>query len=94
MGLEPTTPCLQSRCSSQLSYVPWAAQGYAIALASSSPANLDEQGRRRDGLLAFRAVKELANGIGMPCVPGRLVEHVQKHPAEIGPLLCPARHVE
>ena len=23
MGLEPTTPCLQSRCSSQLSYVPW-----------------------------------------------------------------------
>jgi hypothetical protein len=25
MGLEPTTPCLQSRCSSQLSYVPWTA---------------------------------------------------------------------
>jgi hypothetical protein len=24
MGLEPTTPCLQSRCSSQLSYVPGA----------------------------------------------------------------------
>ena len=23
IGLEPTTPCLQSRCSSQLSYVPW-----------------------------------------------------------------------
>ena len=23
MGLEPTTPCLQSRCSSQLSYIPW-----------------------------------------------------------------------
>jgi hypothetical protein len=23
MGIEPTTPCLQSRCSSQLSYVPW-----------------------------------------------------------------------
>jgi hypothetical protein len=22
MGLEPTTSCLQSRCSSQLSYVP------------------------------------------------------------------------
>ena len=22
MGFEPTTPCLQSRCSSQLSYVP------------------------------------------------------------------------
>ena len=22
MGLEPTTPCLQSRCSSRLSYVP------------------------------------------------------------------------
>ncbi len=25
MGFEPTTPCLQSRCSSQLSYVPVAA---------------------------------------------------------------------
>lgn len=23
MGLEPTTPCLQSRCSRQLSYSPW-----------------------------------------------------------------------
>jgi hypothetical protein len=22
MGLEPTTPCMQSRCSSQLSYIP------------------------------------------------------------------------
>jgi len=22
MGLEPTTPCLQSRCSSRLSYIP------------------------------------------------------------------------
>ena len=29
MGLEPTTPCLQSRCSSQLSYVPAGWQGYA-----------------------------------------------------------------
>ena len=27
MGLEPTTPCLQSRCSSQLSYVPATARG-------------------------------------------------------------------
>ena len=27
MGLEPTTPCLQSRCSSQLSYVPRIAGG-------------------------------------------------------------------
>ncbi len=26
MGLEPTTPCLQSRCSSQLSYVPESVQ--------------------------------------------------------------------
>src|SRR5207247_2264313 len=26
MGLEPTTPCLQSRCSSQLSYVPVCSQ--------------------------------------------------------------------
>ena len=29
MGLEPTTPCLQSRCSSQLSYVPEAHSAYA-----------------------------------------------------------------
>ena len=28
MGLEPTTPCLQSRCSSQLSYVPGVTTGY------------------------------------------------------------------
>src|SRR5437879_3142817 len=27
MGIEPTTPCLQSRCSSQLSYVPAARPG-------------------------------------------------------------------
>jgi hypothetical protein len=29
MGLEPTTPCLQSRCSSQLSYVP---EGPSVAI--------------------------------------------------------------
>ena len=29
MGLEPTTPCLQSRCSSQLSYVPGLARHWA-----------------------------------------------------------------
>jgi hypothetical protein len=28
MGLEPTTPCLQSRCSRQLSYVPGEERGY------------------------------------------------------------------
>ncbi len=27
MGIEPTTPCLQSRCSSQLSYSPEAGEG-------------------------------------------------------------------
>ena len=35
MGLEPTTPCLQSRCSSQLSYVPvrsFAARVAALAV--------------------------------------------------------------
>ncbi len=30
MGLEPTTPCLQSRCSSQLSYVPRADNSYWV----------------------------------------------------------------
>src|SRR5215208_933772 len=29
MGLEPTSPCLQSRCSSQLSYVPEGGQSLA-----------------------------------------------------------------
>ncbi len=33
MGLEPTTPCLQSRCSSQLSYVPWSEPGYGFGVA-------------------------------------------------------------
>ena len=33
MGLEPTTPCLQSRCSSQLSYVPeWGVARIAAGL--------------------------------------------------------------
>ena len=36
MGLEPTTPCLQSRCSSQLSYVPWPATRPNRALAAVS----------------------------------------------------------
>src|SRR5262245_50345868 len=31
MGLEPTTPCLQSRCSSQLSYVPVGRSSYSDA---------------------------------------------------------------
>jgi hypothetical protein len=31
MGLEPTTPCLQSRCSSQLSYVPQCGETPRIA---------------------------------------------------------------
>ena len=33
MGLEPTTPCLQSRCSSQLSYVPGDLERYRWASA-------------------------------------------------------------
>ena len=47
MGLEPTTPCLQSRCSSQLSYVPGAVQ-VALGLASWSinSAAGDRAGRR------------------------------------------------
>jgi hypothetical protein len=39
MGLEPTTPCLQSRCSSQLSYVP---------LRSSMPRSREEPGGELD----------------------------------------------
>ena len=37
MGLEPTTPCLQSRCSSQLSYSPsdhGVAHGPALVIGS------------------------------------------------------------
>jgi site-specific DNA recombinase len=41
MGLEPTTPCLQSRCSSQLSYIPvprstWRAVRPAVAAHTST----------------------------------------------------------
>ena len=40
VGVEPTTPCLQSRCSSQLSYTPmlgspeqtWTADPYIISV--------------------------------------------------------------
>ena len=38
MGIEPTTPCLQSRCSSQLSYSP--DQRWSLALNSESAAIL------------------------------------------------------
>ena len=40
MGLEPTTPCLQSRCSSQLSYVPGANQGSGGSTGSPASATL------------------------------------------------------
>ena len=35
MGLEPTTPCLQSRCSSQLSYVP--VTGVSVGATRTGP---------------------------------------------------------
>src|SRR5207249_949721 len=38
MGLEPTTPCLQSRCSSQLSYVPAGRSSYARQVVTTPPA--------------------------------------------------------
>ena len=44
MGLEPTTPCLQSRCSSQLSYVPGAVQASA-----RSPVRVHQLGFGRPG---------------------------------------------
>ena len=37
MGLEPTTSCLQSRCSSQLSYAPWLATRQPTEEATDSP---------------------------------------------------------
>jgi hypothetical protein len=41
MGLEPTTPCLQSRCSSQLSYVPEnARRGQAAPSLARTPPRL------------------------------------------------------
>ena len=36
MGLEPTTPCLQSRCSSQLSYVPGTSHGSDRRVSSTT----------------------------------------------------------
>ena len=43
MGLEPTTPCLQSRCSSQLSYVP---AGHVAGTRGPSPRRDDVNGER------------------------------------------------
>ena len=48
MGLEPTTPCLQSRCSSQLSYVP-----VGTILLGTSP--MLEAGRIGNGRSQVRA---------------------------------------
>ncbi len=36
MGIEPTTPCLQSRCSSQLSYSPEKRRAYRLPATTSS----------------------------------------------------------
>ena len=36
IGLEPTTPCLQSRCSSQLSYSPEVNRGYRSKAATTT----------------------------------------------------------
>ena len=44
MGLEPTTLCLQSRCSSQLSYVPEAHRSYRTGRLS--PPRLPQLARR------------------------------------------------
>ena len=44
MGLEPTTPCLQSRCSSQLSYVPVGATIVGGVWAAADPEALPSGG--------------------------------------------------
>ncbi len=49
MGLEPTTPALQTRCSSQLSYVP------RISGAARIQANLGEIGSLTRGQSSFNA---------------------------------------
>ena len=48
MGLEPTTPCLQSRCSSQLSYVPGAR--HSTTPAPERFEQLDSRGSARTRL--------------------------------------------
>ena len=52
IGLEPTTPCLQSRCSSQLSYVPWIVESRTSGYPQRTcrvPVRADAAGQRRDG---------------------------------------------
>src|SRR3954454_4761308 len=44
MGLEPTTPCLQSRCSSQLSYVPEEAISVAVPSTGSARSSTTRRG--------------------------------------------------
>ena len=54
MGIEPTTPCLQSRCSSQLSYIPERARRHstvtsaAVGSSASTGVNQRHNGNRRE----------------------------------------------
>src|SRR6476661_6954024 len=72
MGLEPTTPCLQSRCSSQLSYVPGEAASVAARNSALQrdrrPADLPPMMTRLIGSARSRAAVALvttACGLGL-----------------------------
>jgi hypothetical protein len=53
MGLEPTTPCLQSRCSSQLSYVP----GIVLRPANDPQNPAHHDGTAHDERMTCRLVR-------------------------------------
>ena len=77
MGIEPTTPCLQSRCSSQLSYVPVvrALPGRDHAIRSSGGAHGQPQHRNID-LLGRGSVVLQRNGIRGDVHLGLVLGHV------------------
>ena len=89
MGLEPTTPCLQSRCSSQLSYVPEAFTVVRLHLPFSP--NRSPHRQRCDSVVPIATQPEA------PLICGRPRHHHLPRDTEVprdGALCCRSVRVE
>ena len=69
MGLEPTTPCLQSRCSSQLSYVPAGIRSYRRQDPAFAGGSVERPGPRTQRPCTPRRASSARNGAGSTNVP-------------------------